>query len=86
MAPGVDLTCAVCGRPVAPRRGAGDYSHRSRGVIAACDLDADHAAVPDWQLAGELTCGACGGRITATAENRLVHVDVQRDREHDALP
>jgi hypothetical protein len=81
-----DLTCAVCGRPVAPRGASGGYGHRSRGVVAACDLDADHAALPDWQAAGELDCGFCGGRLTVTADNLLVHADSERDGEHAPQP
>ena len=81
-----DLTCAVCGRPVA-RRGTSDgYGHRSRGVVAACDLDADHAALPDWQAAGQLDCGICGGRLAVTADNLLVDADSGRDREHAPQP
>lgn len=81
-AQGPALVCAVCGRPIAPRRGTGGYAHRSRGVVAACDLDSDHAAVPDWGAAGELTCSVCGGRLTATSEHLLVHVDAEADRQH----
>ncbi len=81
-----DLTCAVCGRPVA-RRGTSDgYGHRSRGVVAACDLDADHAALPDWRAAGQLDCAICGGRLAVTADNLLVHEDSGRDREHAPQP
>ena len=78
---GPELVCAVCGRHIAPRGTAG-YRHRSQGVVAACDLDSDHAAAPDWRAADELTCGACGGGITVDARNRLMHVDGERDADH----
>jgi hypothetical protein len=41
------LRCAECGRPITRRGASGGYVHRSRGAVAACDLDADHEAVPE---------------------------------------
>ncbi|WP_217915306.1 hypothetical protein [Miltoncostaea marina] len=41
-----EARCADCGRPIA-RRADGRWAHRARGVVAACDLDADHPAVPE---------------------------------------
>jgi hypothetical protein len=38
------LRCAECGERIALRRGA--YIHVGR-VVAGCDLDADHAPVPE---------------------------------------
>jgi uncharacterized protein (DUF983 family) len=38
--------CAECGEPIKPGRGGAGFVHASR-VVAACDLDADHPAVPD---------------------------------------
>ena len=40
------LRCVTCGEPIKRGRSPGAYVHASR-VIAACDLDADHPAVPD---------------------------------------
>ena len=42
------LRCAVCGEPIKPGRAPGAFVHASR-VVAACDLDSDHAPVPDDQ-------------------------------------
>ena len=39
------LRCGECGEPIKPGRAPGVFVHASR-VIAACDLDADHAAAP----------------------------------------
>lgn len=85
-APHDRLVCQHCGRDVVPRGTPGSYGHRSQGVIAACDLDSDHPATPDWRAAGELTCGRCGGTLTATPDNRLEHVDRGRDSEHAPSP
>jgi hypothetical protein len=38
--------CAACGEPIRGGRAPDTFVHASR-VIAACDLDADHPAVPD---------------------------------------
>ena len=80
------LTCAACGRPVARRGASGLFAHRSRGAVAACDLDADHAAVPDWRVLGEVTCGVCGQPAAAGPANELVHADEALDREHAPDP
>lgn len=40
------LLCAECGRPVKRIGGGERYTHAGRGPVAACDLDADHAARP----------------------------------------
>ncbi len=40
------LRCGECGEPIKRGRAPGVFVHASR-VIAACDLDADHAAAPD---------------------------------------
>jgi hypothetical protein len=40
------IRCAVCGRPIEPGPEPGTWVHR-HGIVAACDLDADHLAVPE---------------------------------------
>ncbi len=40
-----DLRCAECGERIIPGRTPGTFTHRSR-VVAACDLDSDHPAIP----------------------------------------
>lgn len=40
------LRCAECGERIVRGRSPGTFTHTTR-LIAACDLDADHAAVPD---------------------------------------
>jgi hypothetical protein len=53
------LRCAECGEPIRPGRAPGTWVHASR-VVASCDLDSDHPAVP----AG----GGAPIRTTATPE------------------
>jgi uncharacterized protein (DUF983 family) len=43
---GTRARCAECGEPIKRGRAPGSFVHASR-VVAACDLDADHTAVPD---------------------------------------
>ena len=43
---GTTLRCAVCGEPTKPGRTPGAFVHASR-VVAGCDLDSDHAPVPE---------------------------------------
>ena len=40
------LRCTECGERIVHGRAPGTFTHTSR-VVAGCDLDADHAAVPD---------------------------------------
>jgi hypothetical protein len=47
-----DPRCADCGQPIRPGRAPGTWVHRTH-VVAACDLDADHPAVPDGAAAAE---------------------------------
>lgn len=54
--------------------------------MAACDLDSDHAAVPDWAALGEVTCGVCGAPAAATGPGWLGHVDAGRDADHAPDP
>lgn len=68
------LTCRGCGERLVPsRRRPGALTHVSR-VVAACDLDADHAAEPDLTLLGTPPCTACGAPTT-WAGGAFVHVD-----------
>jgi hypothetical protein len=46
------LRCAECGERIVPGRAPGVFVHTTR-VVAACDLDADHTAIPDRQGLGE---------------------------------
>jgi hypothetical protein len=77
------LRCAECGRPLVRRRGA--LVHASRGVVAACDLDSDHAPVPDWAGLGEVPCRRCGAP-SAWRAGAFAHVDPAHDAGHDADP
>ena len=43
---GTTLRCAVCGEPIKLGRTPGAFVHASR-VVAGCDLDSDHAPVPE---------------------------------------
>ena len=80
------LSCAACGRPVTRRGASGLFAHRSRGAVAACDLDADHVAVPDWRAVGAVTCGVCGRPAAAGSANVLAHTDAAMDRDHAPDP
>lgn len=82
----VDLTCASCGRRIARRGSSGLYAHRSGGAVAACDLDSDHAAAPDWRPLGEVTCGVCGRPARAGSGNVLTHADAELDADHAPDP
>lgn len=79
------LRCAECGRPLTRRRADGRLVHASRGPVAACDLDSDHPAVPDWRALGEVPCRRCGAP-TASATGTFAHVDPERDADHAAEP
>jgi hypothetical protein len=78
------LRCAECGQPVVRRRSGGRFAHRSR-VVAACDLDADHAAVPDWAALGELPCRRCGAPTVAEG-GAFTHLEAEREADHPADP
>lgn len=39
------LHCAVCGERIKPGRTPNTYTHVTR-LVAACDMDSDHEAVP----------------------------------------
>jgi hypothetical protein len=40
------LTCADCGQPIKPLRGAPGYWQHASRTTAACDLDSDHIPRP----------------------------------------
>jgi len=81
-----DLRCAECGERIAKGRLRGGWVHRSRGVVAACDIDSDHRPVPDWAALGELTCAVCGGALVAGRRGALAHADPDRDADHEPEP
>lgn len=66
------VRCAACGERIRPGRAPGSYTHVAR-LVAACDLDADHAVTPDWAAAGLIRCRVCGGRLTPAADGGLTH-------------
>jgi hypothetical protein len=84
MPPAATLRCAHCGEPLRLGR-AGAWIHRSRGVVAACDLDSDHVPVPDWAALGEIACRRCG-RPAAAAGGAFAHVDPALDADHQVEP
>ncbi len=81
-----DLRCAECGERIARGRLRGGWVHRSRGVVAACDIDSDHTPVPDWAALGPITCAVCGGALVADRRGALAHEDPARDGAHAPEP
>lgn len=75
------LSCADCGRRLSWDRRRGRFMHAGRGPVAACDLDSDHAARPNWEELGKVVCRDCGG-TTVLHDGRLAHVDGERDGDH----
>ena len=45
-APAPPPRCAICGERIRPGRAPGTWTHVAR-LVASCDLDSDHPAVPD---------------------------------------
>jgi endogenous inhibitor of DNA gyrase (YacG/DUF329 family) len=78
------LTCAECGERIVRGRSPGTFSHVSR-LVAACDLNSDHPAEPDWSLVGEMPCRSCGEPVVR-AGDAFAHVDAARDGDHPADP
>ena len=78
------LTCAECGERIVRGRAPGTFSHVSR-LVAACDLNSDHPAEPDWNLVGEMPCKSCGEPVVR-AGGGFAHVDGARDDDHAADP
>lgn len=81
-----DLRCAQCGERIARGRLRGGWVHRSRGVVAACDIDSDHTPVPDWAALGPTVCATCGEPLEAGRQGALRHADPARDADHDPEP
>jgi hypothetical protein len=60
--------------------------------VAACDLNSDHPAEPDWNLVGEMPCKSCGEPVVrvdggfAHVDGGFAHVDGGRDADHAADP
>jgi ribosomal protein S27E len=78
------LTCAECGERIVRGRSPGTFSHVSR-LVAACDLNSDHPAEPDWALVGEMPCRSCGEAVIR-AGGGFAHVDASRDDDHRPDP
>ena len=83
-APPPRLVCADCGERVVQGRAPGTFTHVSR-LVAACDLDSDHPARPDWPRAGALTCRVCGASV-AYVDGAFGHTDAARDADHPPVP
>jgi hypothetical protein len=77
------VTCIDCGRRVR-RDGSGGFVHAGFGAVAACDLDADHPAVPDLREAGIWACRHCGEPAIANSLNVCRHVAGDHDADHPA--
>jgi hypothetical protein len=53
--------------------------------VAACDLDAEHRAEPDWAALGEVPCSTCDAATVASG-SAFCHVEAGRDLDHRADP
>ena len=82
--PVVSLTCRECGERIVRGRRPGSFSHVSR-LVAACDLNGDHPALPDWEVVGHLTCRICAEPVIGSDEG-FHHVDASRDGDHPPDP
>jgi hypothetical protein len=78
------LTCADCGERLVRGRTPGSLIHKAR-LVASCDLDSDHAPVPDWAALGTPPCRRCG-QPTAAGPEGFGHVETARDEDHPAEP
>lgn len=79
------LVCSRCGRRVSWSGRRGRYVHSGGGPVAACDLDAEHPAEPDWDALGELSCVVCGTAVVAS-DGRFSHRGASSGRAHPADP
>ncbi len=75
------LNCIDCGRRLR-RDSSGRCVHAGLGAVAACDLDADHPAVPDLRGSGIWDCRRCGEPAVANSLNAWRHVDARHDGDH----
>ena len=79
------LVCARCARRVSWSGRRGRYIHAGGGPVAACDLDAEHAAEPDWTRLGETSCIVCDAPLAGSTTG-FSHRDPVRDDDHAADP
>jgi cellulose synthase (UDP-forming) len=75
------IACFDCGKRLR-RDTSGRYEHAGLGPVAACDLDADHPALPDLRHAGVWSCRQCGEPAVANSLNAWRHVVTSYDTEH----
>ena len=78
------LRCAVCGERIGHARTPGRFTHKAR-LVASCDLDGDHPAVPDAVALGRVPCRRCGAP-TVLSGTAFSHDDAGRDADHPADP
>ncbi len=78
-----ELRCAECGERLTRGRHAGTFTHVSR-LVAACDLNADHAPVPDWAALGERPCAVCGEPV-AWRDGAFAHTGAGAGHPADPL-
>lgn len=78
------LRCAECGERIVRGRAPGTFTHTAR-LVAACDLDSDHPAVPDPTALGEVPCRVCGAPVVARGDG-FAHAEPAGDDDHRADP
>lgn len=78
----MSLRCAECGERVVRGRMGRPWAHAPR-LVAACEIDSDHAPAPDWRALGEIPCGRCGAPATSD-DGTFHHVDPAREADHPA--
>jgi hypothetical protein len=78
------LRCAICGERIRPARAAGRFTHTAR-LVAACDLDGDHPALPDGAALGPVPCRTCGESAIVVGA-AFAHADPVRDADHPVDP
>lgn len=79
----ISLVCARCARRVSWSGRRGRYIHAGGGPVAACDLDAEHPAEPDWTRLGETPCVVCAEPLLGSPAG-FAHRDPARDADHAA--
>lgn len=78
------LLCATCGERIAPGRGRTGFTHVAR-LVASCDLDGDHPAMPDAAALGMVACRTCGDPVRHDGTG-FTHADPARDEGHAPDP